>query len=220
MNNKYYVYVHYTKDTGLPFYVGKGCGSRAWTSSHRNPYWHNTANKYGVDCKILWLNLCEKDALLYEANAILELKSFGFKLTNLSGGGEAPKMCSETKLKIALAHKGKKFSLKHKENLAKAHKGKKHTVTTRLKISKGNLGKTVTEKQRLNLSLCKQGVLNPGADTTVYWFKRLKDGLIIKATRMQLCEKFELNRDRVGKLFKKYPAAYAVGWKLAEEQND
>lgn len=204
----------------MPFYVGKGCKDRAWTSTRRNSYWFNVANKHGVFCEILWSGLLEKDALLYEVDTILELRSLGFRLANLSGGGEAPKMCSETKLKIALAHKGKKFSLKHKENLAEAHKGKKHTVTTRLKISEGNLGKTVTEKQRLNLSLCKQGMLNPGADNTVYWFKRLKDGLIIKATRMQLCEKFELNRDRVGKLFKKYPAACAVGWKLAEEQND
>jgi hypothetical protein len=43
----FYVYVHHRKDTGAPFYVGKGKGYRARVEQHRNPFWRAVAAKAG-----------------------------------------------------------------------------------------------------------------------------------------------------------------------------
>lgn len=46
MCQDYYVYVHYKKSNGEPFYVGKGIKNRDATSAGRNQFWHNVVNKY------------------------------------------------------------------------------------------------------------------------------------------------------------------------------
>ena len=67
--NNYYVYIHKTKD-GVPFYVGKGKGRRAW-STDRNKNWKELVNTIGeYDVEIVSDKLSEKQSLEFEKNLI------------------------------------------------------------------------------------------------------------------------------------------------------
>ena len=99
---KYYVYGHYTQDTGVLFYIGVGtilCKSqketqrysRAYHFSNRNKYWNNVKQKHGVVVKIL-SHFNSKEASLKEESLLVE--KFGRRimnqgtLVNISSGGE------------------------------------------------------------------------------------------------------------------------------------
>lgn len=86
--DRYYVYLHKKKTNGEIFYVGKGSGFRAWTKAGRNSYWNSTVNKHGFDVEILFDCLSEEESHAIEIDVIKELKYFGYKLVNLSSGGE------------------------------------------------------------------------------------------------------------------------------------
>ncbi len=49
----YYTYLHRRADDNLPFYVGKGKGDRAHRTNHRNPHWHRTVKKHGLQIEIV-----------------------------------------------------------------------------------------------------------------------------------------------------------------------
>lgn len=91
----YYVYLHRDRATGRVFYVGKGCGDRAWNTSERNDEWKDhvsTLNK-GWEVILAHQDLSEMEALeleeqLVEANG--GAGSQGGTLTNWFPGGEHP----------------------------------------------------------------------------------------------------------------------------------
>jgi hypothetical protein len=85
-SKNFYVYLHLRKDTNQPFYVGKGCGKRAFAKQGRNKYWKAIVNKHGYDVKIIQGNLTETQALNAEKFAISILSNHS-KLTNSCFGG-------------------------------------------------------------------------------------------------------------------------------------
>ena len=86
MRNEYYVYVHKRKDTNEVFYVGKGCGRRAFWKNGRNKHWHNVVNKCGYDVEIIKGCLTEEEAFELEKSTI---SYYGRKnLCNYTDGGE------------------------------------------------------------------------------------------------------------------------------------
>ena len=87
----YYVYLHRKKTTGEVFYVGKGCGDRAWCSRGRNSYWSRVTNKHGRTVEIVENNLQEWYAFELESNliALYGRKNDGTgNLVNITGGGD------------------------------------------------------------------------------------------------------------------------------------
>ena len=87
---KYYTYIHYTKDTDKPFYVGKGSGDRYTQTKSRNKFWHSVVAKHGIVPEVMaWWDTSE-EALAHEILLISSLKDMGYKLTNATPGGDNP----------------------------------------------------------------------------------------------------------------------------------
>ena len=86
--NHFYTYAYLRKGARTPYYIGKGCGKRAYDSSH------NVKVPYDKD-RIIFLkqNLTEEEAFNHEKYmiAVLGRKDLGTGiLRNMSDGGEGP----------------------------------------------------------------------------------------------------------------------------------
>jgi len=191
--NKYYIYVHYRESDGLPFYVGKGSGNRAWDfqSKGRNLYWQRVKNKHGIKVEIIFDGLTEEEAFQCERDAILEFNYIGYPLTNLTSGGEG---CS-----------GLIFSDQQRLNISNGLKEKRYSHLDRVK----------REVKRPSA----YGNNNHNADLTLYTFVRLSDNFEITCTRHDLCSKYDVNRESINKLFcLTNSRKSAAGWKLKGKQ--
>ena len=89
--NKYYVYGYFRED-GTPYYIGKGCGGRAWSK------YHSIAVPPGDRIRILADGLTNEEALEWETDliALLGRKCIGTgclqnKSAGGGGGGDYPK---------------------------------------------------------------------------------------------------------------------------------
>jgi len=88
VNSSFYVYVHRRLSDGLPFYVGKGSGNRAYATRNRSKHWENVVKKHGLSVEIVFDNLDEHTAFQVEKDTILEFRYFNYPLVNLTNGGE------------------------------------------------------------------------------------------------------------------------------------
>jgi hypothetical protein len=86
MKAEFYIYVHLRADSGLPFYIGKGKGMRAYNQD-RTTYWKRVAKKHGVIVEILHLGLTEEEAFEREIEEIAWAKQY-YSLVNIREGGE------------------------------------------------------------------------------------------------------------------------------------
>lgn len=146
----YYTYLHRRASDNLPFYVGKGQGTRAWSAKNRNQYWQRTRAKHGVYVEVLAHWPTEAEAFEHEKFLIWCFKDMGYELVNMTDGGEGKSGCKhspETRQKIASSNVGRKPT---PEQIAAASKrmlgnkqfaGRKHSNETKQKISAGNRGK-------------------------------------------------------------------------------
>jgi hypothetical protein len=130
--NRFYVYLHYRKDNGECFYVGKGTGRRYLNKYGRNTYWDNVANKYGWWAEKIQENLTEEEAFRLEAEYC---EKMGYSnLTNLNkefGNG------------------GHSLPLESREKIREKKIGHScYNDEWREKIKKGNTGKVVSEESR------------------------------------------------------------------------
>lgn len=218
--NKYYVYVHLRKTDNLPFYVGKGCGERAWNFNNRNNYWVNVKNKHGIIVEILFKNLSEQESLQIEKDTILEFQYFGYPLTNLSSGGESPIMSEETRIKMSNSKIGKTLKPEAIAKLVKFHTGRKRSKETCQKISMALKGKKVPKERAKKSALSRTGMKNVRSDKTIYTF--FNETLLLEfiGTRIELCEKFNLSKKLIGKLFGKNARNSTQGWSLKGEDYD
>ena len=123
MKNDFYVYQYVRRD-GSPYYIGKGCGRRAY-QSHKD----SACNKPNTNSRIIILheNLDEGLAFILEKLYITEIgrKDLGMgPLRNRTDGGEGTSgsICSpETKIRMSLALRGKKKSPEHIEKVRLAN---------------------------------------------------------------------------------------------------
>ena len=142
--NSYYVYVHYSELDGKPFYVGKGSRYRAWQETSRNQYWNSKHAKHGCRADIVFDGLTEADSFRVEIDTILELEYFGYRLCNLTAGGEGVsglKQSAETIRKRVAKNTGKIRTAEQRKRLSDGNKGKTHSLETRQKLSAINKGR-------------------------------------------------------------------------------
>lgn len=100
-------YAHLKPD-GTLFYIGKGSQKRSYAKDNRNQHWVNIVKKHGFQVETLakWSN--ESDALLHEQFLIACFKDMGYKLANITDGGEGisgHKHSAEAKAKMSAFQK-------------------------------------------------------------------------------------------------------------------
>lgn len=108
-SNRFYVYIHRRLSDNKPFYVGKGCGVRAWNQSSRSNYWKRVVGKHGLKVEIVFDNLEEQDSFQIEKDTILEFQYFGYSLVNHTLGGEGVsgyKFTEEQRSRMSIAKGG------------------------------------------------------------------------------------------------------------------
>jgi hypothetical protein len=141
MDNQFYTYLHLNPQNGRAFYVGKGKDDRLLSSNKRNRHWQNIVNKHGFVAVKFLSGLSEKSAFETERSLIAIMRSIGYKLANMTDGGEGPAgmvHSDETKQKWSLAKTGKKrghYSAEHRQKISDSQKGKIIAPETRKKIS-------------------------------------------------------------------------------------
>lgn len=175
----YYTYLHRRASDGQPFYVGKGKGDRAHRKNHRNPHWHRTASKHGLQVEILAHWPTEAEAFEHEKFLIWCFKDMGHKLVNLSDGGEgqsgwvptettkrrisaakvgkpSPKkgvpLAEAARLKMIESKRGKALTDEHKAKISASGKGVPKSPEHKAKISQGGKGRIVSEETRRKIS--------------------------------------------------------------------
>lgn len=102
INVGWYVYAHFIKPDGEIFYVGKGCGYRAWSFDDRYRQWLRVVADNGRRVEILARFEQEKDALYVERCLISIHRE---KLVNVQRGTEKKtfkerKECRKISLRI------------------------------------------------------------------------------------------------------------------------
>lgn len=146
---QFYTYLHQKSDSKEVFYIGKGKGNRAFSDNRRNAYWHNIVNKHGFNGEILAYWDSEEEALSHEKLLISCFKDMGYRLANLTDGGEGSsglKQSKETKAKRSAALKGRKRPIEQMVNAWKTNTGRLPTEATRIKLSLTKKGKVSTFK--------------------------------------------------------------------------
>jgi hypothetical protein len=168
MNNKYYIYVHINPLKNEIFYVGKGCGKRAWSKYGRNSFWKSIVKKYGYIIDIVEDKLIEDKAYEREIFYIKKIgrRDLGFgPLVNLNDGGKitngmlGKSHSDETKEKMRIFKTGTKLSKEAKDKISKSKIGKTHfhSEETRKKLSKSHKGKSISNEQRDKISKTLKG---------------------------------------------------------------
>lgn len=110
-------------------YVGKANNPKIRYKQHLNKkiknyvhYWIQSLNKEGQFPELFIIDEVPKvDWIFWEQHYISLYKSWGFKLTNLTSGGdglEGFKHSQLTKTKISILHKGRKLTDQHKKALS------------------------------------------------------------------------------------------------------
>lgn len=172
MNNTYYIYAYLrnkgseTAQAGMPYYIGKGTGRRAFVKHG------NGISKPNDKSKIIILesNLTEIGAFALERRLI---KWWGRKdiktgiLLNRSDGGEGRsghKHSEEVKAKMSAAKKGKPLSKEHSAKISAANKGRAgigkgvpRSAEVCAKISKSSKGRKFSAERCEQMSKSRLG---------------------------------------------------------------
>ena len=149
----FYTYAHYTPQ-GRLFYIGKGQRGRAFSFYQRGSHWNNVVDKYGKpEAQILAHWETEKEALDHEVLLISCFKDMGYKLTNLTDGGEGSSGFKHSQESIAKIAKVKT------EKPSKYWLGKPRSQETKDKISKAlmGVGRPHTEEAKKKIALAHTG---------------------------------------------------------------
>jgi hypothetical protein len=152
-SNRFYVYVHISKYTNLPFYVGFGQKNRISVKSKRSKEWVDVVDNEGYYYGFLKKDMTREESNIFEKHCIKSFFELGFNLVNKINGGsgnskrkplsdegrlkmsensrkywdsiteEGRKEFGEKLSKILMGHKKPKRSDEHIKNQSLSHKG-------------------------------------------------------------------------------------------------
>lgn len=144
--NRFYVYEHLRLDIGAIFYVGKGTGKRCSVKSHhhRNEFWKRTEKKAGgFSVRIVAKDVDEELAFLVEQERILQLRTVGIRLCNMTDGGDGTSgwvKTPEWRCKVGAAHRGKVISEETRKKISISLTGYQHTDEVKARMSASKMG--------------------------------------------------------------------------------
>lgn len=213
-DNRFYVYVHRKASDNKPFYVGKGQKERAWWKHNRNPHWNNVVNKHGLIIDVIFDNLTEDEAFQIEIDTILEFEYFGYKLVNMTKGGDGPAgrtFSEETREKMSLAQKTSEKVREARKKVSEARRGVK--VGPRPATSKALKGKPKSEAHRLAAQAAKRC-------KNVYTFQNVETLEHFTGTRYDFQVHLGVVRSKVSNLFGNRPVRVSNGWRLLSPPNN
>jgi len=150
----FYLYEHCRPDTGLVFYVGKGTRDRLNTTRNRNRHWHNVVNKAGgFKSQKTFEHEDEELVLLAEVERIDQLKRLGYKLSNITNGGEGTSgmvHTPESRAKIGVKHSPESYAraLEKRKLLKVSEATRKKQSLERIGHKNVMYGKTHSESAR------------------------------------------------------------------------
>ena len=161
-NNKYYLYCLIDPINNLPFYVGKGCGNRAFSHLKNLKNENNVAKQKTIDMirllnleprvEIIISNLAEDVAYDMEYIIIKNAKEyFGINLTNRIGIFKPP------------SRKGCKLKQCSKDKISAYQKGRKKgpmSYETKQKLSVMNYGKEGPNKVYVDVDSLKHNYID------------------------------------------------------------
>lgn len=150
-------------------YIGSSLNVEKRYKHHLSTLRHNSSrcsilqkafNKYEEDNFEFQVILCCKPEyrLYYEQQLIRELNSQYNVFTNVS---DSPlrqfTFTEQSKLKMSIAHKGKKLSEQHKHNISLANKGRVFSKESKDKIRKAKQNTTLSQETIKKMSEAKKG---------------------------------------------------------------
>jgi len=166
----YYVYRHLRKDTGEPFYIGRGKKPAEYNSLRReykrayeysgketrSDYWKRIYNKHGRIVEILMEDLTFEESKQKEIEfiAFYGRDDKGGILCNRTDGGDGTEgytHSEEDRVKMRTSAKQrvhpKHHTPEHNARIAESHKGKKRTSESKNKQSNSRKGKKLTPRK-------------------------------------------------------------------------
>jgi hypothetical protein len=146
-----YVYTLVDPRNSLPFYVGKGSGERCnahvveakYYVKRKSPKLNKIRKlmRLGMEPIVIKLeeNVSDKQALDLECLLIAEMRDLGFKLTNMTDGGDGAqgyKHTEEYKQMMSQRFKGRIITEEHRQKMCKpkSEQGRKNIALARLQM--------------------------------------------------------------------------------------
>ncbi|QIG68662.1 Seg-like homing endonuclease protein [Rhizobium phage RHph_TM3_3_14B] len=164
---EHYTYV-WRDSSGVPFYVGKGTGRRAWSTTQRSKEFKAVQSQGGCSVEIVDYFIHESQAHAHEVELIklYGRREFGGSLVNKTDGGEGASgfvHTAETRAKISASLVGRAgiMGRLHSEvtrrKIAEAKRGKPRSEETRAKLSAAASGKTLSAETKAKMSSVRLG---------------------------------------------------------------
>lgn len=146
----FYVYAHVRRDTNSIFYIGKGCGRRAWSRQNRNRMWVGIVGKTAYDVVILRDGLTEADALAIEQALTLGAPEGTLASFTLGGPGTSGyRHTLDTRIRMSANRSGKPLSDAHRAALSAAVRSRPHEMERRREKFSGDQNPAKKLKNRL-----------------------------------------------------------------------
>jgi len=142
---QFYIYAHCRPD-GEPFYIGKGHSRRSHDFiRNRSNHHKNIVAEHGKKNILIYTRNCESEqqAFKHEVWMIAWCRAQGYRITNMTDGGEGVSGYKHTDISKEVV------SLKNKENINCRHygntyrKGSHHTVKSIEKMKVSHVGKNI-----------------------------------------------------------------------------